>query len=118
MVKLFFITFFTAELIIAISLILKIVSINKCVNSWNTLILSHRGNIKESFSNLHMTMSEFSQGVLHVKTLIEEKRKEYTLNLIQTLLSYLAIFSLRGKYKKAILTYQLLKELYEGLSEA
>lgn len=118
MIKLFFITFFTAELIIALTLILKIYGLNKSVNAWNNLILSNKDTIKDGFSELHSTVSDFSQSIIDVKNHIEEKRKEYTLNFIQTLISYFAIFTLKGKYKKAILSYQLLKEFYEGLSEA
>lgn len=118
MIKLFFITFFTAELIIALTLILKIYDLNKAVNALNSSILSNKEAIKDNFSKLHSTMSDFSQCIIDVKNHIDEKRKEYTLNFIQTLLSYFAIFTLKGKYKKAILSYQLIKEFYEGFSEA
>lgn len=117
MIKLFFITFFIAELIIAISLILKIYNFDKCIRKLNDLILLNKNNIKSNFSDLHILMEEFAKSVIDVKTFIAEKRKEYTLNLIQTTLTYLGIFTLRGKYKKAILTYQLAKEFYEGFSE-
>lgn len=118
MIKLFFITFFAAELIIALTLIFKIYGLNKSVNAWNKLILSNKDSIKANFSELHSIVADFSQSIIDVKNYIEEKRKEYTLNFIQTLLSYTAIFMLRGKYKKAILTYQLFKEFYEGFTEA
>lgn len=118
MIKLFFITFFIAELVIVLTIISKIYGFNKCVKNWNDLILMNKNNLKNDLSELRSSVVEFSQSIGGVKVYIQKKRNEYTLSLLQTTLTYLGIFTLRGKYKKAILTYQLLKEFYEGLSEA
>lgn len=117
MIKLFFVTFFIAELVIALAIISKVYGFNKCVNNWNNLVLSNKDSLKTDLAELRSSVTEFSQSVDGVKVYIQQKRKEYTLTLLQTTLTYLGIFTLRGKYKKAILTYQLLKELYEGISE-
>lgn len=118
MFKIFFTTFFIAELIIAMSLVIKICEYNKCVKNWNNLILKNREQIKNGMTNLRSSLKEFSDNIFKIKKVFKQKQNEYLFNFFKTLVIYLGIFTLRGKYKKAILTYQLVKEIYEGVLEA
>jgi len=49
---------------------------------------------------------------------IVQKREEYLINILKTSLMYGSIFMLKGKYKKSVFAFQLVKEIYEGFKEA
>lgn len=118
MIKLFFITFFMAELIIATAIISKICKFNRYVNYWNTLFLKSKTKIRNGFIDLCLLFEDFSNDIYKIKEIIRQKRFDYLVNFLRTSIIYCGIFLLRGKYKKAILTYQVAKEIYEGLNEA
>lgn len=114
MIKIFFVTFFTAELIIAISVILKIYQFDKAVNNWNSLILANQNKIKVTFMDFRFLLEEFNNSFNKFKEFIKQKRQEYLFNSLKTSIIYGSIFLLKGKYKKSILAYQVIKEIYEG----
>lgn len=116
--KLFFIVFFVAELIIAITLMLKIRQFNKCVNNWNNLILKNKNKIGGYFEDVRTLIEYFSVNLIKVRELIKRKREEYLIKVAKTALIYSSIFLLKGKYKKSVLAYQFVKEVYEGIKEA
>lgn len=120
MIKIFFITFFIAELIIALNIILRIYKINKCVNNFNNSILQNQITIQTVFSDIRFVLKEFNVGFAKLKEIIKQKQQEYSFRFLKTSIIYLAIFILRGKwlkYKKMILAYQIIKEVYEGYRE-
>jgi len=118
MLKIFFITFFIAELIIAIAVILKIHSFDKCVNKLNNLVVGNQNKIRIGFLDIRLLLEDFSNTIVKVKALIADKRREYLAKVIETTLIYTSFFFLKGKYKKAILACQIAKEIFEGIQEA
>lgn len=118
MIKLFFATFFIAELIIAISLIFKIYQFNKRVNILNSKIKNNKYKIEIYLSDFRIFLEAFEEKIAEYKKLIREKRDEYSFKIIKTLLIYMSIFFLKGKYKKSVIVYQFLCEVYDGIQEA
>lgn len=118
MVKIFFTTFFMAELIIAVSVIIKICEYDRRVKNWNCLILKNKEQLSVSIINFSLFLEDFSANILKIKNIIKQKRRMYLINFLKTFVTYFGIFALRGKYKKTILVYQLIKEIYEGILEA
>lgn len=120
MTKLIFITVFVtfiAELIIAISIITKICKFDQLVNDLNMLIVTNKNNIRNTFSELHLLLGNFVNDILQLRKIIRDRRNYYFISFLKTGAAYCGIFTLRGKYKKAIIAYQLAKEIYEGFSE-
>lgn len=117
MVKIFFTTFFMAEIIIAASVIIKIYQFDRCVNNWNNLVLTNKEQIGKGFVDVCLSLEDFSNNIGKIKEVIQQKRNEYLANFLKTTAIYCGIFMLRGKYKKAVIAYQLVKEIYEGISE-
>lgn len=117
MFKLFFITFFIAELVITLWLITNIYAFDKKVRKWNELVLESKGKIKIAFVDIRSVLQEFTDGLAKLRDFIEQKKEEYMFRFLKTSLVYGSIFMLRGKYKKTVLAYQLVKEIYEGLQE-
>lgn len=118
MFKIFFVTFFMAELIIAIFIIVLICRFDRHVNNWNKLVISNKKQISNALTDLYLLFGEFVDNVFRIKEIIKQKRMEYLINFFKTVIVYCGIFMLRGKYKKAVIVYQLAKEIYEGISEA
>lgn len=120
MIKLILITvfiFFIAELIIAISIITRICKFDKCVNDLNNSILANKKNIQKLFADLYLLFNNLANYIFKIKNIVLERRNYYFISFLKTALAYYGIFVLRGKYKKAMITYQLAKEIYEGFSE-
>jgi len=69
-------------------------------------------------SGIRYLIKTFVADFNNLKLIIKQKRQTYLINFVKTFVTYLGIFTLKGKYKKAIITYQLAKEVYEGLQEA
>lgn len=109
--------FFIAELILAFVVILNLCKCNRVVNKLNNLISVKQPSIKFFFMDLRAVFEDFVTGIENLKKLVKEKKTEYLYNIIRTSAVYLAIFSLRGKYKKAAIGLQLAKEVYEAVSE-
>lgn len=118
MIKIFFITFFIAELIIALTLISKIYKLDKCVNSLNNLVLANQEQVRTLFVDFRLLFEYFNKSINKIKAIIVQKREEYILKAMKTALIYGGFFLLKGKYKKTILAYQVIKEFYEGFQEA
>lgn len=118
MIKIFFITFFTAELIIAMAIILKIYQLDKAVNHWNKLIFVNKTKIRIGFMDLRFLIEEFNNSFVRFKEFIKQKKEEYLFKSLKTGIIYGSIFLLKGKYKKSILAYQVIKEIYEGFLAA
>lgn len=117
MIKLFFITFFIAELIIASAVILKIHRFNKAINDLNDLVCGNKMLIKEVIVGIRELIAMFRFNFQEVQDLIKRKKEEYILNTLKTVLIYTSILFLKGKYKKTVLVYQLASEIYDGFKE-
>lgn len=118
MVKIFFVTFFIAELIIAVSVIFRIYQFDRCVNNLNRSILANQNKIRLGFIDFRLFMEEFTNGIVKITEFIRQRRQEYFYNVLKTSLVYGCIFFMKGKYKKSVLAYQLIKEIYEGFQES
>ena len=118
MIKIFFVTFFIAELIIALTVIIKICQLDRCVNTFNALVLANQSTIRTAFIDFHLLIEDFNNGLAELKNFIVKKREEYLINTLKTSLIYGSIFLLKGKYKKSVFAFQLVKEIYEGILEA
>lgn len=118
MLKIFFIIFFIAELVIAFALIFRICKIDKYVNKYNSIVVKNKSRIKFFLEDINLLIENFNNDFFKIKNLISEKRQEYILQFLKTALIYLSILTLKGKYKKTVIAYQLIKEVYEGIKEA
>lgn len=118
MLKIFFITFFIAESIIALALILKIHKCDKLVNSLNKSVLESQGKIISGFELVRAVIKEFSTALNKAIETFRQKKQEYLFKIAKTSLIYVSIFMLKGKYKKSVLAYQVAREIYEGIKEA
>lgn len=117
MYKLFFATFFIAELIIALSIINKLHKTDKCVIALNETVCANKEKIQSSFEDVRMFIATFNKEFAKFKELIRQKRHEYLYTILKTIVMYCGIFLLKGKYKKAVLAYQLATEIYESFIE-
>lgn len=118
MIKLFFITFFIAELIIVLTVVMKIYHFNKFINALNEMICTNKYKISAIFLDFRSLLEDFSKGILQLKECICQKRTEYSLKILKTSLSYAIFFMLSGKYRKTIIAYQFFKEIYDGVKES
>lgn len=118
MIKIFFITFFIAELIIAITAILKIMQLDKGIVNLNQEILANRSKIGVCFCDLRLLLENFTSDLESFKSIMKQKRQEYLLKFLKTGLVYYGAFISKGKAKKMLITYQLGKEIYEALNES
>lgn len=117
MIKLFFITFFMAELIITFAAVVAIYKFNRRVNALNTVVVESQDLIKSLFSDVRDLCEMLNRGIYKFKTLLKEKREEYIFGLVKNSAMFFGFLSLKGKYKKTILAYQLGREIYEELKE-
>jgi len=116
--KIFFVTFFIAELIIALAVIFKIRQLNKAVNKFNKTVTKNKYKIASKIEDFRYLCVDINRKIEETKEYIRQKRDEYLIKASKTILIYLGIFLLKGKYRKTILGYQLIKEVYAGLCEA
>lgn len=111
------IAFFIAEIILAFSAIINIVKFDRAINKLNNLILVKNGSIQYYFADLRAIFKDFTNWISDLKELIKQKKTLYLYNVLKTVIIYLGIFSLKGKYKKAAIAIQFAKEVYEGINE-
>lgn len=117
MFKLFFLTFFIAELIIATAIILKIYKLDKSVNKLNKKVCENKPLIKELLVDIRDFIGIFRGKIETVKELIRRKKEEYMLNTLKHVLIYSSIILLKGKCKKAVMAYQFASEIYEAFED-
>lgn len=118
MIKIFFITFFIAELIIALAIIIKIHEFNRDVNCLNDIISENKYKIKFQMREFKVLMQDFADIIYEFKKILRQKREEYLFQTTKTILMYASILLLKGKYKKTVLAYQFFSEVYEGMIES
>lgn len=119
MLKLFFIIFFIAELIITLSLIFKIHSIDKSVNKLNNSIEKNKIKILFLFKDIRYVIEEFNSEFIKFRKILVQKQQKYLMMVLKNTAIFSSLFLLRGKWKKyrrIFLSYQLLKEFYEGFA--
>lgn len=117
MIKLFFITFFIAELIIAGAIVLKIYKIDKKVNRLNRFLESSKNDIKELFVDVRFLLKTFNDGIEQVRQYIQQKKQEYILRITKKMVIFFGFLSLNNKYKKIILAYEIGKEVYQEFKD-
>lgn len=118
MFKFLFTIVFLSELIIAITAIVWIYRFNKQVNIWNNIVVLNKKQIQSSIIDFRLFLKLFADNLFKITELIKYKRKYYLTSILKTTFVYYGIFTLKGKYKKAVLAYQLVKEVYEGICDA
>lgn len=118
MIKMFFITFFLAELVIAVAIIARILQVDKYVNALDKKLTANQNKLRFGFIDLRVVFEDFAEGVGELKDAIQRKREEYLFSFLKTSFVYGSLLFLKGNFRKAILTYQLGKEIYEGLQES
>lgn len=118
MIKLFFIIFFIAELIIAFSIISKLYKFDKKVLKLNNEIEKNKEKIQTLLVDFRLLLKISNKSLVRLREIIIQKKQEYLLQTLKNLLIYGSFFFLKGKYKKTIFAYQILKETYEGFIEA
>lgn len=118
MLKIFFAVFFIAELIIVLTIIIKIHQFNKFVNDFNTLVLEHKVLLKDKFIDFRVNIHNFVNALNNITDMLNLKKREYLSRILETSITYAGILFLKGKYKKAVLAYQVIKEIYEVIDEA
>lgn len=117
MIKLFFLTFFIAELIIAFTVILKIYRLDKCVNALSAAVRANKFKIKTAISDVRFLIEDFTVMFNETKELIRRTKEAYMIKTAKNILVYVGILMLKGKYKKTALVYQLASEIYDGFVE-
>ena len=118
MFKIFFIIIFIAELIIAVALIRKIWVFDKQVRAINDFLCVCKPDIESLLSSIRVLVAELFENIQEAKELIRQKKQEYIIKTVKNVIAYAAILFLRGKYKKPIIAYQFLSEIYEIIEEA
>lgn len=118
MIKIFIAVVFIAELIITMAIIKKIVVFNTKINVYNDLLLRNKNLIPLLMQDIRIFLTKFNELIARVQEYFRQKKEEYTLKFLKTILIYTGVFLLKGKYKKALLAYQVIMEAYEGFSEA
>jgi len=81
------------------------------------LISVNKSSIQCIFMDFRSLMEDLATSIIGFKEIIRQKRNLYVTSFLKTAVIYLGIFSLKGKYKKTVLSFQLAKEIYEGISE-
>lgn len=117
MIKLFFLTFFMAELIIASAIILKIHKINRKVNRLNQFFEGSKNDIIELFVDVRFLLKTFNDGVEQIRQYVQQKKQEYIIRITKKMVIFFGFLSLNNKYKKIILAYELGKEIYQEFKE-
>ena len=84
---------------------------------YRILISMNKYKIRTGFIDLRLILEDFCSEVVRINNIIRQKRHEYLYMFLKTVIVYFGIFIVRGKYKKAIIAYQLAREIYEGFAE-
>ncbi len=116
--KIFFVTFFIAELIIAIAVISRILYFDRIVNKLNAEVLRIQSEIAMGFDCMRGILEAINCAIFEFKAYIVRKKREYLITVAKKTLFYGGFLMLKGKYKKSIIAYQVLKEIYAGYKEA
>lgn len=117
MIKIFFITFFGAELIIATAIIMKIIQFDLRVNKWNDFVLTNRIKLDLAFVDSRLVLRTFTNNIIYFKRAFFRKRQEYLIGLAKSAFVYFSLLFAKGKYRNAVFAYQLIKEICCELNE-
>lgn len=117
MLKIFFITIFIAELIISVAIIVKIIEFNKYIKLLNKRVSYNRDVIQTLLIDIRLLMGLVTEYSTKLISIITRKRKEYLLGFIKNTIMYASFFLLKGKYQKAVLAFQVIKNICDGFEE-
>lgn len=109
---------FLAEIVLALAVILNLYRLDRSVIKLSKQFLCANSLIKPIFFDIREFLAELTRDINEFAVILGKKRDEYFLKSAKTLLAYLLIFSLKGKYKKTFIACQFAKEIYEGCFEA
>lgn len=109
---------FVAELIIASAIILNIYKLDTKVLAFSVAVEKYRLNVKNDLRYFRFIMRVTRNRMKKIKIAVKHKQEEYTLKVLKTMLIYISLFTLKGKYKKVLLGYQFGKEIIEAIQEA
>lgn len=115
---LFIATIFIAELIIASTIISKIVQADKWVCKFNEKVSLCRPEIKNGINTIKDTVSCAKELVENFTTLIRKKQQEFRLRVIKTLIIYALLVVMKSRFKKLATFCQYLvfaKDYWDGL---
>ena len=107
-VALWFFIVLIAELIIAVSIVSKIVDIDKKILVTNKNVTLSKINIITTIRDFRVILDDISEVFAGIFEYLERKRREYFYSTIKALSMMLLMFILKGKYKKMLLAYELI----------
>ncbi len=115
---LFIATIFIAELIIASTIISKIVQADKWVCKFNEKVSLCQPDIHKYALFIKDTVSCAKELVETVRTVIKKKQEEFRLRVIKTLIIYTLLLVMKSRFKKLATFCQYLvfaKDYWDGL---
>ena len=122
MFTIFFTIIFIAELIVAGWLISLILRLDKAVCSLNEKITDSRTLVKKSLLQFSLLVNNALVAVAKLKVKLEEKKKNYTLAIVRSLVVCVLFFALDKEAKQAvsmvdtvISLVKILRKMYKSL---
>lgn len=115
---LFIATIFIAELIIASTIISKIVQADKWVCKFNEKVSQCRPDIHQCALFIKETVTCAKELVETITTVIKKKQEEFRLRVIKTLIIYALLLVMKSRFKKLATFCQYLvfaKDYWDGL---
>ena len=112
MIKIFFITFFISELIIASAITFCILKLDKKVLNLEKSIASQQNALRSFFFDIKKFFKNFNETVSNVKQIIKQKQQKIALDLLKQMAIFCGIILLKDKYRKKFLIFNLLLDIY------
>ena len=92
---------FTAELIIAMTIISWITKADKAVLKYKKEFVNIRPCFEKILRETSFCIKSFGEYYNCVINALKRRQRQFHLNLLKNLAMYLALFTMKGKYKKA-----------------
>ena|SRR5574344_576794 len=112
MIKIFIITFFILETVVALAIIFKLRDFDRKIILLEKEICSKQNGLRSFFFNLKTGLVNSNRTITIVKNAINRKREEIILGIIRQLVIFSGIFILKDKYKKKFLIINILFDIY------
>lgn len=98
---LFIAIIFTAELIIALTIISWIIKADKKIETYNKKLMKIRPCFEKIIKEVNFCINSFGEYYDCVINSLKKRQRQFHINLIKNIIMYLALFTLKGRYKKA-----------------
>ena len=98
---LFIAIIFTAELIIALTIISWIIKADKKIKTYNKKLMKIRPCFEKIINDVSFCITGFGEYYNCVINSLKKRQRQFYINMIKNTAMYLALFTLKGKYKKA-----------------